>query len=101
MDNKAALKYLQSVVKDTSTEMLLAQQEMWQKFSDEKKLMLTMELMDTNMQLLEAGIRNSHPEWNNEEVRTEILGALYRNRFSEKEFGLLLKLVREYHQKNS
>ena len=99
MDNKAALKDLQSVVRDTSGEMLLKQQEMWQEFSDEKKLLLTMELMSDCMQLLKANIKNRHPEWNAEEVQIEVLNTLYRDKYSEEDFKQLIKSVKEYNKK--
>ena len=99
MDNKFALEYLQSVIKDTAPEMLLMQQEIWQKFSDEKKLVLTMELMDINMQLLETDIKNRHPEWNKEEVQVEILRTLYQSYYSEDEFKQMIRSVKEYNQK--
>ena len=95
---QAALKYLQSVVKDTSSEMLLKQQEMWQKFSDEKKLMLTLEQIDTGMKLLEGNIRSRHPEWNNEEVQMEMLGMIYMNCYSDEEFEQIKQSVKEYNQ---
>jgi hypothetical protein len=101
MDRQAALKYLQSVVKDTSAEILLVQQEMWEKFSDEKRLLLTMELMDNNMELLRANILRKHPQWSREEVQVEILRTLYKDNYSEEDFEQLIKSVREYHSKVS
>ncbi len=98
MDNKAATQYLQSVVKDTPIEILVLQQAMWQEKSDEERLRITCEHIDSSRMIFENSIRRRNPLWSHSEVHIEVFRQTYENLFSKTEMENIIESIKKYHK---
>jgi len=54
---------------DTSPEVERIQNEIFRKMTPARRLQLAIELTQTSRKLLAAGVRQRHPEYNDEQVR--------------------------------
>lgn len=75
---------------DTTIDALRKQFEILQRLGIEGRAEMTFELSDNLRQITESGVRLRHPEYNNREVRREVLritlgDELYRKAFEERE----------------
>lgn len=78
------------IPKDTTIEALRKQFEILERLGIEGRAEMTFELSDNLRQITESGVRLRHPEYNNREVRQEVLritlgDELYREAFEERE----------------
>jgi hypothetical protein len=75
---------------DTTIDALRKQFEILERIGIEGRAEMTFELSDNLRQITESGVRLRHPEYNNREVRREVLritlgDELYREAFEERE----------------
>ncbi len=75
---------------DTTIDALRKQFEILERIGIEGRAEMTFELSDNLRQIIESGVRLRHPEYNNHQVRREVLhitlgDELYRKAFEERE----------------
>ena len=67
---------MKSIPRDTTREAMLKQDEILRRIGPCGRAAMTFELNDGMRSLVEAGVRDRHPDWDNEAVRREVLRLL-------------------------
>ena len=93
MDTSAQSQNIRVVIADTPENILSIQHQIWMKNTIEKRFEMTLSFIDSCRELNIEGIKNSHPDWSEPEIRREYFRILYRNTFSEEELKNIIKVL--------
>ncbi len=93
MDKTTQSQHIRTSVADTPEEILSAQHRIWMNKSIEKRLEMTLSFIDSCRQLNLNGIKNSHADWNDSEVKREYFNILYKDSFSETILNEIIKTL--------
>ncbi len=78
---------IEGIPRDTKREAFLRQLEVLGRIGIEGRAAMTFELSDNLRQIVKDGVRHHHPDWNEEQVKREVLRIVLGDRLYNEAFG--------------
>ena len=93
MDTPAQSQNIRVVIADTPENILSIQHQIWMRNPIEKRFEMTLSFIDSCRELNMEGIKNSHSDWSESEIKREYFKMIYRNIFSEEELKNIITVL--------
>ncbi len=78
---------IEGIPRDTRREAFLRQLEILRRIGIEGRAAMTFELSDNLRQIVKDGVRHHHPDWDEKQVKQEVLRIVLGDRLYKEAFG--------------